>query len=89
MNKALLIQKISEKSDLTRKQAEAALNAFIDSVTESLKNDEKVQIVGFGTFEVRHRPEHQGLNPATLEPITVKATKTPCFKPGKSYKEEF
>ena len=57
MNKALLIQKISEKSDLTRKQAEAALNAFIDSVTESLKNDEKVQIVGFGTFEVRHRPE--------------------------------
>ena len=79
MNKALLIQKISEKSDLTRKQAEAALNAFIDSVTESLKNDEKVQIVGFGTFEVRHRPEHQGLNPATLEPITVKATKTPCF----------
>lgn len=89
MNKALLIQKISEKSDLTRKQAEAALNAFIDSVTESIKNDEKVQIVGFGTFEVRHRPEHQGLNPATLEPITVKATKTPCFKPGKSYKEEF
>ncbi len=89
MNKAALIQKISEKSDLTRKQAEAALNAFLDSVTEALKNDEKVQIVGFGTFEVRHRPEHQGLNPATLEPITVKATKTPCFKPGKSYKDEF
>ncbi|MBR3929134.1 MAG: HU family DNA-binding protein [Clostridia bacterium] len=89
MNKAALIQKISEKSDLTRKQAEDALNAFIASVTESLKNDEKVQIVGFGTFEVRHRPEHQGLNPATLEPITVKASKTPCFKPGKSYKEEF
>lgn len=89
MNKALLIQKISEKSNLNRKQAESALNAFIDTVTESLKNDEKVQIVGFGTFEIRHRPEHQGLNPATLEPITVKATKTPCFKPGKSYKEEF
>lgn len=89
MNKALLIQKISEKSNLNRKQAEAALNAFIETVTESLKNDEKVQIVGFGTFEIRHRPEHQGLNPATLETITVKATKTPCFKPGKSYKEEF
>ncbi|MBQ1256929.1 MAG: HU family DNA-binding protein [Clostridia bacterium] len=89
MNKAALIQKISEKSDLTRKQAEAALNAFLDTVTEALKNDEKVQIVGFGTFELRHRPEHQGLNPATLEPITVKATRTPCFKPGKSYKEEF
>lgn len=89
MNKAALIQKISEKSDLTRKQAEAALNAFLDSVTEALKNDEKVQIVGFGTFEIRHRPEHQGMNPATLEPITVKATKTPCFKPGKSYKDEF
>lgn len=89
MNKAALIQNISEKADLTRKQAEAALNAFLDTVTETLKKDEKVQIVGFGTFEVRHRPEHQGLNPATLEPITVKATKTPCFKPGKSYKEEF
>ncbi len=89
MNKAALIQNISEKADLTRKQAEAALNAFLDTVTETLKKDEKVQIVGFGTFEVRHRPEHQGLNPATLEPITVKATRTPCFKPGKSYKEEF
>ena len=89
MNKAALIQNISEKADLTRKQAEAALNAFLDTVTETLKKDEKVQIVGFGTFEVRHRPEHQGLNPATLKPITVKATKTPCFKPGKSYKEEF
>ena len=89
MNKAALIQKISEKSDLTRKQAESALNAFLDSVTEALKNNEKVQIVGFGTFEIRHRPEHQGMNPATLEPITVKATKTPCFKPGKSYKDGF
>lgn len=89
MNKSALIQKISERADLTKKQAEAALDAFIQSVTESLKNEEKVQIVGFGTFELRHRAEHPGLNPATLEPITVKASKTPGFKPAKSYKEEF
>lgn len=89
MNKTVLIQRISEKASLTKKQAEAALDAFIESVTESLKKDEKVQIVGFGTFEVRHRAEHAGVNPATLEPITVKASKAPVFKPGKSFKEEF
>lgn len=89
MNKSALIARIAEKTDLNRKQAEAALEAFIDTVTETLKTGEKVQIVGFGTFEVRSRAEHPGLNPATLEPITVKASRTPVFKPVKTYKEEF
>lgn len=89
MNKAALIQKISEKAALTRKQSEAALDAFIETVTQTLKEGDKVQIVGFGTFELRHRAEHQGVNPSTGETITVKATSTPTFKPGKSYKEEF
>ena len=89
MNKSTLIQRISEKAGLSKKQAESALNAFIDIITETLKQDEKVQIVGFGTFEIKNRAEHPGLNPATLEPITVKASKTPVFKPGKSYKEAF
>jgi len=89
MNKAALIARIAEKSDLNRKQAEAALEAFIDTVTDTLKNGEKVQIVGFGTFELRERAEHTGINPATQEQITVKASRSPVFKPGKSYKEEF
>ncbi len=89
MNKSALIQKMSDKTGLSKKQAEDALNAFINTVTETLKEDEKVQIVGFGTFEIKSRAEHPGLNPATLEPITVKATKTPVFKPGKTYKEIF
>ena len=89
MNKAALIQKMSEKANLTRKQAEAALDAFVSTVTETLKDGDKVQVVGFGTFELRHRAEHQGVNPSTGETITVKASATPAFKPGKSYKEEF
>ena len=89
MNKSSLIASMAEKSGLNRKQAEAALDAFLDSVTENLKNGEKVQIVGFGTFEIRERAEHQGINPATQEVITVKSTRSPCFKPAKSFKEEF
>ncbi len=89
MNKSALIAMMAEKSDLTRKQAEAALNAFLETVKETLQKEDKVQIVGFGTFEVRKREEHSGRNPATGETITVKASKTPSFKPGKSFKDEF
>jgi len=89
MNKSALIARMAEKSGLNRKQSEAALDAFLASVTESLKEGDKVQIVGFGTFEVRERAEHTGRNPATGEEITVKASKTPVFKPGKSFKDEF
>ena len=89
MNKSNLIAKMAEKSGLNRKQAEAALEAFVGSVTEALKEGDKVQIVGFGTFSVREREEHEARNPATGEPVTVAASKTPVFKPGKSFKEAF
>ncbi|MDO4385926.1 MAG: HU family DNA-binding protein [Clostridia bacterium] len=89
MNKSNLIAKMAEKSGLNRKQVEAALDAFLGSVTEALKEGDKVQIVGFGTFSVREREEHEARNPATGETITVAASKTPVFKPGKSFKEEF
>lgn len=89
MNKSNLIAKMAEKSGLNRKQAEAALEAFLGSVTEALKEGDKVQIVGFGTFSVREREEHEARNPATGKPVTVAASKTPVFKPGKSFKEEF
>lgn len=89
MNKSNLIVKMAEKSGLNRKQAEAALEAFLGSVTEALKEGDKVQIVGFGTFSVREREEHEARNPSTGEPVTVAASKTPVFKPGKSFKEAF
>jgi len=89
MNKSNLIAKMAEKSGLNRKQAEAALEAFLGSVTEALKEGDKVQIVGFGTFSVREREEHEARNPKSGEIITVAASKAPVFKPGKSFKEEF
>lgn len=89
MNKSALIAKMAEKANLNRKQSEAALDAFLDTITETLKAGDKVQIVGFGTFEIRHREAHPGRNPATGEAITVAASQTPCFKPGKSFKDEF
>lgn len=89
MNKSALIAKMAEKSGLNRKQAEAALEAFLGSVTEALKEGDKVQIVGFGTFCVHEREAHEGRNPATGESIMVPASKTPSFKPGKSFKEAF
>lgn len=89
MNKAALIAGIQDRTGLNRKQSEAALDAFLSCVTDALKAGEKVQIVGFGTFEVRERAEHTGRNPATGEEILVKASKTPVFKPGKSFKDEF
>ena len=89
MNKTTLIAKIAEKSELNKKQAEAALNAFIDSVTEALKAGEKVQLMGFGTFEVKERAARIGRNPATKENIEIPAKKTPTFKAGKGFKDEF
>jgi DNA-binding protein HU-beta len=87
MNKATLIAQIAEKSGLERKQAEKALDAFIDTVTSALKEGDKVQLVGFGSFEVRERAAHMGHNPKTREPIEIKASKTPVFKAGKTLKD--
>lgn len=89
MNKSVLIAKIAEKSELNKKQAEAALNAFVESVTEALKAGEKVQLMGFGTFEIKERAARVGRNPATGEPTNIPAKKVPTFKAGKGFKDEF
>ena len=87
MNKAELITSMAEKSQLTKKDAEAALKAFIDSVQEALEGGDKVQLVGFGTFETRERAAREGRNPRTKETINIPASTVPAFKAGKEFKE--
>lgn len=88
MNKAELVAKMAEKSELTKKEAETALNAFMKSVEEALIEGEKVQLVGFGTFEARERAARQGRNPRNPEQvIDIPASKAPVFKAGKSFKD--
>ena len=87
MNKTELISAMSENANMTKVDAEKALKAFIDTVTEELKNGGKVQLVGFGTFEVAERAERQGRNPKTGETITIPASKSPKFKAGRSLKD--
>ncbi|MGN0803161.1 MAG: HU family DNA-binding protein [Candidatus Faecivicinus sp.] len=89
MNKATLISKIAEKSDLPKKQVETVLNTFIDTVLETLKEGDKVQLMGFGTFEVKERAARIGRKPSTGESIEIPAKKIPAFKPGKGFKDEF
>ena len=87
MTKSELIASVSEKTGMTKKDAEKAITAVIDSITEALVNGEKVQLVGFGTFEVRDRAERTGINPQTQQKIKIAATKTPAFKAGTTLKE--
>ncbi len=87
MNKAELVAAIAEKTELSKKDSEKALKAFIDVVTEELKKDEKVQLVGFGTFEVANRPAREGRNPKTKDTIKIPASKAPKFKAGKALKD--
>ncbi|WP_234117053.1 HU family DNA-binding protein [Clostridium hydrogenum] len=87
MNKAELIASIAEKGNLTKKDAETALKAFIESIEETLEKNEKVQLVGFGTFETRERAERKGRNPRSKEEITIPASTVPVFKAGKEFKE--
>lgn len=87
MNKAELVASMSQKSELSKKDAEVALNSFIKSVFEALENGDKVQLVGFGTFEIRERAEREGRNPQNNEPIKIPAAKVPVFKAGKEFKE--
>ena len=87
MTKSELIASIATKTGLTKKTAEEVLEAFIGTVSDSLAKGEKVQLVGFGTFEVRERSERSGINPQTREKITIAATKTPAFKAGSALKE--
>ena len=87
MNKSELIAKMAEKTEMTKKDSEKVLKAFVESVEEALANQEKVQLVGFGTFEVKQRAERVGRNPRTKEEIKIPASKAPVFKPGKDLKE--
>ena len=82
MNKADLVGKVAEKAGLTKKDAEKAINAFVASVQEALVKKDKVQLIGFGTFEVKERAARTGRNPQTGEAIKIAASKAPVFKVG-------
>ncbi|MBE7051028.1 MAG: HU family DNA-binding protein [Ruminococcaceae bacterium] len=87
MNKSELIAKIAEKSELSKKDAEKALNAFVDSVTDALVAGDKVVLVGFGSFETKKRAARKGKNPQTGAEINIPATTVPAFKVGKALKD--
>ncbi len=87
MNKAELINAVAEKAGLSKKDAELAVNGVIDVITGALKKGDKVQLVGFGGFEVKARAARTGRNPKTKEPITIPASKVPVFKAGKALKD--
>ena len=87
MNKTELISAVAEKAGISKKDADSAVNAVINSIVEAVAKEEKVQLVGFGTFEVRSRNERQGRDPRTNKPITIPASKIPAFKAGKAFKD--
>lgn len=87
MNKNELVAKMAEKAGLKKTEAEKALKAFTETVAEELKNGEKIQLVGFGTFEVSERAARVGRNPQTKQEITIPASKAPKFKAGKALKD--
>ena len=87
MNKTELVAAIAEKTELSKKDAEKALKAFTDVVADELKKGEKIQLVGFGTFEVAERPAREGRNPRTGETMKIAASKSPKFKAGKALKD--
>lgn len=87
MNKTELIAAVAEKTGLSKKDSDAALAAMVDTITEALIQGEKVQLVGFGTFEVKRRSARVGRNPHTQEEIEIPASKVPVFKAGKALKD--
>ena len=86
MTKAELIAVVSERADLTKKDADKAVSVVLDAITEALVNGDKVSLVGFGTFEVKERAERMGHNPQTGEAIVISASKAPAFKAGTALK---
>ena len=86
MNKTELVAAVAEKAGLSKKDADKAVAAIIEAVTDTLKAGDKIQLVGFGTFEVRNRPARTGRNPQTKETIKIPASKTPVFKAGQAFK---
>ena len=87
MNKAELIDAVAKKTELSKKDAEKAMKAFTDVIAEQLKKGDKVQLVGFGTFEVSERAAREGRNPQTGETMTIAASRSPKFKAGKALKD--
>ncbi|TFB23962.1 HU family DNA-binding protein [Filobacillus milosensis] len=87
MNKTDLVNSVAEQTDLSKKDASKAVDAVLDSITGSLKKAEKVQLIGFGNFEVRERSARKGRNPQTGKEINIPASKVPAFKPGKALKD--
>lgn len=87
MSKTELVAAIAERTGLTKKDSEAAVNAFVETLTEQLKKGEKVQLIGFGTFEVSERAARTGRNPQTGAEMTIAASKAPKFKAGKALKD--
>ena len=87
MNKVELVAAVAEKAALSKKDAEKALNAVLDTVVSALADGAKVSLVGFGTFETRHREARQGSNPATGETIEIAASTQPAFKAGRAFKD--
>ena len=86
-NKAQLIEKVAEKTNLTKKEVTVTVDALFESIQETLATGEKVQVIGFGNFEVRERAARKGRNPQTGEEIQIEASKVPAFKPGKALKD--
>ncbi|MDD2534251.1 MAG: HU family DNA-binding protein [Eubacteriales bacterium] len=88
MNKTDLIDSVAKAAKLSKKDSESAISAVLDSITEALANDDKVVLVGFGTFEVRKRAARKGRNPSTKQEIKIPASKAPVFKAGKGLKDK-
>jgi DNA-binding protein HU-beta len=88
MNKQDLISLVSEKAEISKKESEVALTTIIDAISEAMAKSDKVQLVGFGTFEVRHRQARDGRNPSTGETIKIAAQNVPAFKAGKALKDQ-
>ncbi|MCM3194767.1 HU family DNA-binding protein [Priestia megaterium] len=87
MNKTELVDAVATKSELTRQDSKKAVDALFETISNTLAKEEKIQLVGFGTFEIRERAERTGRNPQTGEEMTIPASKAPAFKPGKELKE--
>ncbi|MBH8575175.1 HU family DNA-binding protein [Nostocaceae cyanobacterium CENA369] len=88
MNKGELVDAVAAKVNITKKQADEIISAFLSVVTEAVANGDKVTLVGFGSFERRERSEREGRNPKTKETITIPATRVPAFSPGKQFREK-
>ncbi|NEU84064.1 HU family DNA-binding protein [Nostoc sp. UIC 10630] len=88
MNKSELVDVVAAKTNITKKQADEIISAFLSVVIEAVANGEKITLVGFGSFERRDRSEREGRNPKTNEPMTIPATKVPAFSAGKQFREK-